>query len=207
MTLAERIAEKVAAKAALANTQDTVLAENDNYVNYLADKQIESDQVIKLDAVISKLNAMKAIITTDGTKYGVNCYSVAESIFGPVGSRLMAIATIAGAMFTAERQAEFTALTGIPYLIALDASHQLGRPAYVTKAGVYVEEFIYSADKYAVALTAVAHNLKLDVEYANQITTDKLDRWFQSSKAKALAKVDAQEKSDSVDDEPFTLEQ
>ena len=118
----------------------------------------------------------------------------------------MAIATIAGAMFTAERQAEFTALTGIPYLIALDASHQLGRPAYVTKAGDYVEEFIY-ADSYEMSLTAVAHNLKLDVEYANQVTTDKLDRWFQSSKAKALAKVDAQEKSDSVDDEPFTLEQ
>ena len=206
-TLEAKIADRILAKEKAKAAQAELLASNDVYVDYLTDKKIENNNVVRLDAIINQINAMKAIVAQDGTKYAIHCYPVAESIFGPVGSRLLAIAQISGAMFTAERQAEFTALTGIDYLIALDASHQLGRPAYVTKAGDYVEEFIYSADKYAVALTAVAHSLGLDVVYANQVTTEELDKWFKSSKSKALAKVDAQKKSDAIDDEPFTLEQ
>lgn len=205
MTLQERVAQKVAEKKALESAQEAVLADNENYVNYLVDKQIESTKVVELDVIINKLNAMKPIVTNDGTKYAVHCYPVAESTFGPVGARLMAIATIAGAMFTTERQVEFTALTNIPYLIALDTSHKLGRPAYVTKEGVLVNATVYTND-YTTPLTAVAHSLGLDVTYADAIDTAKLDKWFASAEAKAKAKVAEQELSDSIDDEPFTLE-
>lgn len=204
MTLKEKVAARVANKQKALESQEEVLAENDSYVNYLVDMDIQSTQIIRLDAIINKLNGMKAIIAQDGTKYAVHCYPVSESIFGPVGARLMAIATIAGAMFTTERQVEFTALTGIPYLIALDASNKLGKPAYVTKANQYVAEVDYESD-YVTALIAVTHALKLDIAYAKSITADKLDHWFASNRAKAHAKIEAVELTAQIDDEPFTL--
>ena len=119
--LEAKIAERMAAKEKARAVKDEVLANNETYVDYLVDKKIESNNVVHLDAVINQINSMKAIVAQDGTKFAVHCYPVAESIFGAVGSRLLAIATISGAMFTSERQAEFQALTGVDYLIGLDA--------------------------------------------------------------------------------------
>jgi hypothetical protein len=206
MTLQEKINQAIEAKQKLLENQDAILAENDSYINYLADAQTQQAQVNKLDAIINKLNGMKPIVTNDGTKYAIHCYPISESIFGPIGSRLLAIATIAGAMFTTERQVEFTALTQIPYLIALDASHQLGKPAYLSKANILVEAVPYAPTSYLTALTAVAHQLGLSIAEATAITTDKLDRYFTQAEAKALTKLAEAELTATLDDSPFTLE-
>lgn len=204
MTLQEKIKANKESKQAAKSKQEEVLAANESYVNYLADMELESEEVTKLDAIITELNGMKAIIAQDGTKYAVHCYPVAESTFGPVGARLIAISTIAGAMFTTERQIQFSALTGIPYLIALDAANRLGKPAYVTKSNQYVSEVRYKSD-YIESLTAVAHSLGLDIRYAGQITEDRLNKWFTADKAKANNKMEAIELTAQVDEQPFTL--
>lgn len=205
MTLQDKIKASIEAKKAQQAKQEDILANTDSYVNYLADKSMEIELVTKLDTIINQLNGMKAIITQDGTKYAVHCYPVAESIFGPIGARLMALATIAGAMFTTERQVEFRALTGIPYLIALDASHALGKPAYVTKAGVVVEKLPFQ-ENYMTALIAVTHALGLDINYAYAIKPDHLTRWFNNAQAKVDIKSAEQALTASTDVSPFTLD-
>lgn len=161
--------------------KDEVLANNETYVDYLVDKKIESNNVVHLDAVINQINSMKAIVAQDGTKFTVHCYPIAESIFGAVGSRLLAIAQIAGAMFTSERQEEFTALTGIDYLIALDAYHKLGRPAYFSKQMTLVDELPFQ-EGYDIPLMAIAASLGLDADEAKLITDEKLKALFSASK-------------------------
>lgn len=204
--LEAKIAERMAAKEKARTAKDEVLANNETYVDYLVDKKIESNNVVHLDAVINQINAMKAIVAQDGTKYAIHCYPVAESIFGAVGSRLLAIATISGAMFTNERQAEFTALTSIDYLIALDAYHKLGRPAYFSKQMTLVDELPFQKG-YDIPLMAIAASLGLDADEAKLITDEKLKALFSASKKKAEQKLEEYSRTrETAEDSEFTME-
>lgn len=204
--LEAKIAERMAAKEKARTAKDEVLANNETYVDYLVDKKIESNNVVHLDAVINQINAMKAIVAQDGTKYAIHCYPVAESIFGAVGSRLLAIAQIAGAMFTNERQAEFTALTSIDYLIALDAYHKLGRPAYFSKQMTLVDELPFQ-EGYDIPLMAIAASLGLDADEAKLITDEKLKALFSASKKKAEQKLEEYSRTkETAEDSEFTME-
>ena len=185
-----KIAELTADKRARQTAQEDVLLENESYLNFQADMHIAKDDVKKLDAIISALMAMKAIVAQDGTKYNIHCYPVAESVFGPVGSRIMALATIAPAMFTTERQNEFSALTGIDYLVGLDTANRIGKPAYFTKTKV--EEAIAThGDKkrLGINLVSVCVALGLSTDYAEEITEDKITRWFSQQQKKADDKM------------------
>lgn len=204
--LEKKIAERMAAKEKARTAKDEVLANNETYVDYLVDKKIESNNVVHLDAVINQINAMKTIVAQDGTKYAIHCYPVAENIFGAVGSRLLAIATIAGAMFTSERQAEFTALTSIDYLIALDAYHKLGRPAYFSKQMTLVDELPFQ-EGYDIPLMAIAAALGLDADEAKLITDERLKALFSASKKKAEQKLDEYNRTPvNAEDSAFTME-
>ena len=204
--LEKKIAERMLAKQTAKAAKDEVLANNETYVDYLVDKKIESNNVVHLDAVINQINSMKAIVAQDGTKYAIHCYPVAESIFGAVGSRLLAIATISGAMFTSERQAEFTALTGVDYLIGLDAYHKLGRPAYFSKQMVLVDEINFQ-EGYQTPLMAIAASLGLDADEAKLITDDKLANFFSASKKKAEQKLEEYSRTrETAEDSEFTME-
>ena len=204
--LEAKIAERILAKQTAKAAKDEVLANNETYVDYLVDKKIESNNVVHLDAVINQINSMKAIVAQDGTKYAIHCYPVAESIFGAVGSRLLAIAQIAGAMFTSERQAEFTALTSIDYLIGLDAYHKLGRPAYFSKQMTLVDELPFQ-EGYDIPLMAIAASLGLDADEAKLITDEKLKALFSASKKKAEQKLEEYSRTkETAEDSEFTME-
>ena len=204
--LEAKIAERMAAKEKARAVKDEVLANNETYVDYLVDKKIESNNVVHLDAVINQINSMKAIVAQDGTKFAVHCYPVAESIFGAVGSRLLAIATISGAMFTSERQAEFQALTGVDYLIGLDAYHKLGKPAYFSKQMTLVDELPFQ-EGYQTPLMAIAATLGLDADEAKLITDEKLKALFSASKKKAEQKLEEYSKTrETAEDSEFTME-
>lgn len=204
--LEKKIAERMLAKEKAKAAKDEVLANNESYVDYLVDKKIESNNVVLLDAIINQINSMKAIVAQDGTKYAVHCYPIAESIFGAVGSRLLAIATISGAMFTSERQAEFTALTGVDYLIGLDAYHKLGRPAYFSKQMTLVDEINFQKG-YDIPLMAIAASLGLDADEAKLITDDKLANFFSASKKKAEQKLEEYNRTrETAEDSEFTME-
>lgn len=204
--LEKKIAERMLAKQTAKAAKDEVLANNETYVDYLVDKKIESNNVVHLDAIINQINSMKAIVAQDGTKYAIHCYPVAESIFGAVGSRLLAIATISGAMFTSERQAEFTALTGVDYLIGLDAYHKLGRPAYFSKQMTLVDELPFQ-EGYQTPLMAIAASLGLDADEAKLITDDKLASFFSASKKKAEQKLEEYNRTrETAEDSEFTME-
>ena len=112
------------------------LINNSNYVGYLASIEDEQDTIKQLTGVMDAVNKMKPIVTTDGTKYSVNCYPVRENIFGPVASRVLGLITSSSAMFTDERQAEFQALTGVNHLVFTKAKDAIGSPAYFSK-GIY----------------------------------------------------------------------
>lgn len=204
--LEKKIAERMLAKEKAKAAKDEVLANNETYVDYLVDKKIENNNVVLLDAIINQINSMKAIVAQDGTKYAIHCYPVAESIFGAVGSRLLAIATISGAMFTSERQAEFTALTGVDYLIGLDAYHKLGRPAYFSKQMTLVDEINFQKG-YDIPLMAIAASLGLDADEAKLITDDKLANFFSASKKKAEQKLEEYNRTrETAEDSEFTME-
>ena len=204
--LEKKIAERMLAKQTAKAAKDEVLANNETYVDYLVDKKIENNNVINLDIIINQINAMKTILAQDGTKFAIHCYPIAESIFGAVGSRLLAIATISGAMFTSERQAEFTALTGIDYLIALDAYHKLGRPAYFSKQMTLVDELPFH-EGYDIPLMAVAAALGLDTDEAKLITDAKLTNHFSASRKKAQTKLDEYNRTPvNAEDSAFTME-
>lgn len=204
--LEKKIAERMLAKEKAKAAKDEVLANNESYVDYLVDKKIESNNVVLLDAIINQINSMKAIVAQDGTKYAIHCYPIAESIFGAVGSRLLAIATISGAMFTSERQAEFTALTGVDYLIGLDAYHKLGRPAYFSKQMTLVDEINFQ-EGYDIPLMAIAASLGLDADEAKLITDDKLANFFSASKKKAEQKLEEYNRTrETAEDSEFTME-
>lgn len=204
--LEKKIAERMLAKQTAKAAKDEVLANNETYVDYLVDKKIESNNVVLLDAIINQINSMKAIVAQDGTKYAIHCYPIAESIFGAVGSRLLAIATISGAMFTSERQAEFTALTGVDYLIGLDAYHKLGRPAYFSKQMTLVDEIKFQKG-YDIPLMAIAASLGLDADEAKLITDDKLASFFSASKKKAEQKLEEYNRTrETAEDSEFTME-
>lgn len=204
--LEKKIAERMLAKEKAKAAKDEVLANNESYVDYLVDKKIENNNVVLLDAIINQINSMKAIVAQDGTKYAIHCYPIAESIFGAVGSRLLAIATISGAMFTSERQAEFTALTGVDYLIGLDAYHKLGRPAYFSKQMTLVDEINFQKG-YDIPLMAIAASLGLDADEAKLITDDKLANFFSASKKKAEQKLEEYNRTrETAEDSEFTME-
>lgn len=204
--LEKKIAERMLAKEKAKAAKDEVLANNESYVDYLVDKKIESNNVVLLDAIINQINSMKAIVAQDGTKYAIHCYPIAESIFGALGSRLLAIATISGAMFTSERQAEFTALTGVDYLIGLDAYHKLGRPAYFSKQMTLVDEINFQ-EGYDIPLMAIAASLGLDADEAKLITDDKLANFFSASKKKAEQKLEEYNRTrETAEDSEFTME-
>lgn len=204
--LEKKIAERMLAKEKAKAAKDEVLANNESYVDYLVDKKIESNNVVLLDAIINQINSMKAIVAQDGTKYAIHCYPIAESIFGALGSRLLAIATISGAMFTSERQAEFTALTGVDYLIGLDAYHKLGRPAYFSKQMTLVDEINFQKG-YDIPLMAIAASLGLDADEAKLITDDKLANFFSASKKKAEQKLEEYNRTrETAEDSEFTME-
>ena len=121
-----------------ANTNADALASNEKYINYVLDLEDEEAVVVRLDEVISRVNMIDTIITNDGSKYAVNCYTLPEYIFGPVLSRLLALVHIAPAMFTDTRKVEFSAITGISYLAFNKAATALGAPAYYNK-GIVVD--------------------------------------------------------------------
>ena len=160
------------------------LINNSNYVGYLASIEDEQDTIKQLTGVMDAVNKMKPIVTTDGTKYSVNCYPVRENIFGPVASRVLGLITSSSAMFTDERQAEFQALTGVSHLVFTKAKDAIGLPAYFSK-GIYADAFESNNECRESAVLAVLQGLNIDIAYADKLSDVNITKWFNLSEAKA----------------------
>lgn len=182
------------------------LINNSNYVGYLASIEDEQDTIKQLTGVMDAVNKMKPIVTTDGTKYSVNCYPVRENIFGPVASRVLGLITSSSAMFTDERQAEFQALTGVSYLTFIKAKDSIGSPAYFSK-GNYADAVAGNDDCRQSAVLAVLQGLNLDITYADKLSDTNITKWFNLSEAKAREQQAEATKLKVLDkSQTFTLE-
>lgn len=182
------------------------LINNSNYVGYLASIEDEQDTIKQLTGVMDAVNKMKPIVTTDGTKYSVNCYPVRENIFGPVASRVLGLITSSSAMFTDERQAEFQALTGVSHLVFTKAKDAIGSPAYFSK-GVYASFVDGNEEDIKSAVLAVLQGLNIDIAYANKLSDVNITKWFKLSEAKAREQQAEYSKLVILDNsQSFTLE-
>ena len=182
------------------------LINNSNYVSYLASIEDEQDTIKQLTGVMDAVNKMKPIVTTDGTKYSVNCYPVRENIFGPVASRVLGLITSSSAMFTDERQAEFQALTGVSHLVFTKAKDAIGSPAYFSK-GIYASFVDGNEEDIKSAVLAVLQGLNIDIAYADKLSDVNITKWFQLSEAKAREQQAEYSKLVILDNsQSFTLE-
>ena len=210
LTADERMAIAIAkAKEARKKSRDEAklaLIDNADYMGYLAMVEDESDEVTRLTTVMETVNKMKPIVTTDGTKYSVHCYPVAEYIFGPIVSRVLGLINASSAMFTDERATEFQALTGVSTLVFNNARDVIGSPAYFSK-GNYVSELDGSMLNRKEAMLAVLQGLNLDLTYIDRLSDANISKWFDRAEVKAkeqLAEFSKNEKIDSTSN--FTLE-
>lgn len=182
------------------------LINNSNYVGYLASIEDEQDTIKQLTGVMDAVNKMKPIVTTDGTKYSVNCYPVRENLFGPVASRVLGLITSSSAMFTDERQAEFQALTGVSHLVFTKAKDAIGSPAYFSK-GIYADAFESNNECRESAVLAVLQGLNIDIAYADKLSDANITKWFNLSEAKAREQQAEYSKLVILDNsQSFTLE-
>ena len=182
------------------------LINNSNYVGYLASIEDEQDTIKQLTGVMDAVNKMKPIVTTDGTKYSVNCYPVRENIFGPVASRVLGLITSSSAMFTDERQAEFQALTGVSHLVFTKAKDAIGSPAYFSK-GIYASFVDGNEEDIKSAVLAVLQGLNIDIAYADKLSDANITKWFNLSEAKAREQQAEYNKLVVLDNsQSFTLE-
>lgn len=182
------------------------LINNSNYVGYLASIEDEQDTIKQLTGVMDAVNKMKPIVTTDGTKYSVNCYPVRENIFGPVASRVLGLITSSSAMFTDERQAEFQALTGVSHLVFTKAKDAIGSPAYFSK-GIYASFVDGNEEDIKSAVLAVLQGLNIDIAYADKLSDVNITKWFKLSEAKAREQQAEYNKLAVLDNsQSFTLE-
>ena len=182
------------------------LINNSNYVGYLASIEDEQDTIKQLTGVMDAVNKMKQIVTTDGTKYSVNCYPVRENIFGPVASRVLGLITSSSAMFTDERQAEFQALTGVSHLVFTKAKDAIGSPAYFSK-GIYASFVDGNEEDIKSAVLAVLQGLNIDIAYADKLSDVNITKWFNLSEAKAREQQAEYSKLVILDNsQSFTLE-
>lgn len=182
------------------------LINNSNYVGYLASIEDEQDTIKQLTGVMDAVNKMKPIVTTDGTKYSVNCYPVRENIFGPVASRVLGLITSSSAMFTDERQAEFQALTGVSHLVFTKAKDAIGSPAYFSK-GIYADAFESNNECRESAVLAVLQGLNIDIAYVDKLSDVNITKWFNLSEAKAREQQAEYSKLVILDNsQSFTLE-
>lgn len=182
------------------------LINNSNYVGYLASIEDEQDTIKQLTGVMDAVNKMKPIVTTDGTKYSVNCYPVRENIFGPVASRVLGLITSSSAMFTDERQTEFQALTGVSHLVFTKAKDAIGSPAYFSK-GIYADAFESNNECRESAVLAVLQGLNIDIAYADKLSDVNISKWFNISEAKAREQQAEYSKLVILDNsQSFTLE-
>ena len=182
------------------------LINNSNYVGYLASIEDEQDTIKQLTGVMDAVNKMKPIVTTDGTKYSVNCYPVRENIFGPVASRVLGLITSSSAMFTDERQAEFQALTGVNHLVFTKAKDAIGSPAYFSK-GIYASFVDGNEEDIKSAVLAVLQGLNIDIAYADKLSDVNITKWFNLSEAKAREQQAEYSKLVILDNsQSFTLE-
>lgn len=182
------------------------LINNSDYVSYLASIEDEQDTIKQLTGVMDAVNKMKPIVTTDVTKYSVNCYPVRENIFGPVASRVLGLITSSSAMFTDERQAEFQALTGVSHLVFTKAKDAIGSPAYFSK-GVYASFVDGNEEDIKSAVLAVLHGLNIDIAYTDKLSDVNITKWFKLSEAKAREQQAEYSKLVILDNsQSFTLE-
>jgi len=183
-----------------------LLEENDAYCNYILDVEDESTAVARLEAIITRVNGIEAITTNDGNKYVVNCYSLPSYIFGETMARVLGLVNTSSSMFTAERQREFSAITGVDYLTWANVNNFLGSPAYYSK-GKLVAAVEPQYSMLEVAIKDLAIKLDLPLSFTSSVNLSNLERYFTNQENKATEKLVEFNKSQAeFGDSQFTIE-
>ena len=183
------------------------LVDKEGYLTYLAETANEIELVDNLNTVMAKLSGMASVVTNDGTKYDVNCYSINERVFGAVMGRVLGIIKSSSAMFTDERQREFTALTGMPYLAVSKVSVALGAPAYYSKGVVVPSIPVPDLDNLEKAMLSVCQAFQIPIAYASIVSEETLANWFKIEQVKADGKLESFTRDEVVNNgSKFTIE-
>jgi hypothetical protein len=208
MILREKIEDKATLYIANEMKAQEQQANNEALVELYARNSVDEKKIAALDLVIKQLTAIKAIIANDGTKYRVHCYPTASATFGEVDARVMGILLAAGSMFTEERMAEYSAITGIPCLMAKKIVEDIGSPAYINKDNVLVEEVKGPLANLEVNMMAVGMGLTqvTQLPITPEITTSKIDTYFTKAKNKAEERDKENQLSEDLDNDPFTMQ-
>ena len=181
-------AEKVANEA---------LLNNDSYVNMVVNDSIQLDAINAIDTVIRAVNKIDPIISNAGDRFIVNCYSVATGIFGEVVGRILGLVNVSGAMFTDERQKEFYAITGVPYITWANAAKAFGNPAYFSK-GIITDETDGDVEELKLRVQAILIKMGLASSYAETITESNITKYFLNRQVKATKDEAAYHKAQAL---------
>jgi len=200
--LSNKRTERIAATAA----QEALLLDNPSYQDLVLDIEEDITHSAKLIAIVNRVNQIKAITTNDGTKYSINCFALPQYIFGPVMAQVLGLVNITGAMFTDERKAEFSAITGVPIIIWETVADAMGRPAYFSK-GIVVNSIEPNQNKFDMAIKLLLTNLKLPLRYADKAYASNLEKYFLRCEDKAVTAQAELTKTKLLDDsQQFTMD-
>ena len=190
MTFEEKLAAKVAeAQVERETQQDRYVEEaltNPAFIETQRAITAKESEIQKLEAILKQLNAIPAFVANDGTKYSVNVYPI--SFFGATLGRLLGIVSGVRSAFTDDLALSYRAITGLSLVELEEAADALGRPAYFSKDGTYVDAVPGNPEKLRLLLGSIALKLGLFELNLNDITAEKIDLYFTKGELTALKK-------------------
>lgn len=198
--------ERKANRKAIGQEEEKLLLSSVPYQDLVLDLEEDVEISTKLTATINRVNLIKPIVTNDGTKYTVNCFSLPQYIFGTVMAQILGLVNVASSMFTDERKQEFSAITGVSIHYWETVADAMGKPAYFSK-GVMTPAINPDIDKFNLAIKLLLVNLNIPLRYADKANTSNLEKYFLRMEEKAVTAQTEMAKTKLLDEsQQFTLE-
>lgn len=193
-------------RLAATNEQILRLESNTAYQDLVLDLEEDIQFSSNLNFIINEVNKIKPIITNDGSKYSVHCFALPQYIFGSVIGAVLGLVNVSGAMFTEERQTQFTAITGVSYPIWNAVAQKLGKPAYFNK-GVLTPAIEPDYDNLDLTIKLLLQELNIPLRYADKANKNNLEKYFLKMEEKAVTQQVEMTKSTILDNaSQFTIE-
>ena len=179
------------------------LANNPTFVESQRIIKAQEIELIKVNSMITQVNAIKPLVVGDGRKFKVNCFPISN--FGTGLGQVMGLIAASRSAFTDEMSLTYSAITNVPAIELETAALSMGSPAYY-KDGQVFEAIPGNFAELAPILESIFIKLGLIEFKASAITKDKFDLWFANSESAAMKKLVAFEAAATVATTKFTLE-
>ena len=201
-----KLAEARVTRKAQLEESKLALLDNPTFVNIKLQAVLKSEELTKLNTLITQVNAIDPFTAKDGSKYGIRVFPIAT--FGLGFGQLIGLIKGSDNAFTDEMLAEYSAITGVSAVELREASHYLGSPSYCTKAGNVVEAIPCQFSKFQPLLISIAMTIGLDAFDVSEITENCINLWFTKEELKAIKTAKEIAEAEKLDTETaeFTLE-